>query len=38
MTKKELIEKIVYWIYEEEVEMNGPEETIEQINKKLKKK
>jgi len=35
--KRNLISKIVYWIYEQEVELNDPEETIDQIISKLKK-
>ena len=38
ITQKEFIEKIVYWIYEEEVELNDPQETIKQIQSKLRKK
>jgi hypothetical protein len=38
MIKKDDISKIVYWIFNEEVDLNDPEETIDQINKKLKNK
>lgn len=37
MIKKDEISKIVYWIFNEEVNLNDPEETIDQIIKKLKK-
>jgi hypothetical protein len=37
LMKRDLISKIVYWIYEQEVELNDPEETIDQILSKLKK-
>lgn len=36
MTREELIEKIVFWIFDKEVELNSPDEAIEQIKDKLK--
>ena len=36
MDNDELIEKIVYWIFYVEVDLNDPSETIEQIKNKLK--
>ena len=38
MDMNNLIETIVYMIYEEDVEMNDPEETIKQIKIKLSDK
>ena len=35
--KKDEIRKIVYWIFEQEVALDDPEETIDQIINKLKK-
>jgi len=36
MNQNELIEKIIYWIYDERVELTDPEKTIRQIKTKLK--
>lgn len=36
MDVDELIEKIVYMIFDMEVELNDPDETIKQIKEKLK--